>query len=391
MADFSVKVVRINDVLVHPNADRLSLAQIAGWQCVIQKDAYKPGDLAVYIPIDSILPQKIEETLFGTDAKVKLSKSRVRTIKLRGAISQGMLAPCSELGVPEKEGYDCTAQLGITKFEPPPPPANMRSGANPVSKKKKNPNFKEYGGLDNFKHHNRLFQDGEWVVITEKIHGTNFRAGIVPVEINTLLKKVQKALGILKPYEFVYGSNKVQLQHRLDSGSKWKIKLFGWIPIKSVRTLCYQGYYAQSGVGNVYAEAVAKYNLKTRLEEGEVLYGEVYGDGIQGGYTYDCRHGEHKLVVFDLMVNGEYINHDELEMWCAERELECVPVLYRGPFSEKIARELTKGNSVLAPTQKVREGVVIRPEVETKCHIGRKVLKLISDDYLLKEDNTDFH
>jgi hypothetical protein len=45
----------------------------------------------------------------------------------------------------------------------------------------------------------------------------------------------------------------------------------------------------------------------------------------------------------------------------------------------------------MVPEQKVREGVVLRPVVETKCHIGRKVLKLISDDYLLREDNTDFH
>jgi RNA ligase (TIGR02306 family) len=391
MADFSVKVVKINKVEKLENSDRLSVAYIDGWQCVIQRDSYREGDLAIYIPIDSILPQAVEEKLFGADAKIKLSKSRVRTIKIRGAISQGMLAPCAELGVPEQEGYDCTAMLGITKFEPPEPPANMRSGANPVSKKKKNPNFKEYGGLDNFKHHNRLFQDGEPVVITEKIHGTNFRAGIVPVEVNTLLKKVQRALGILKPYEFVYGSNKVQLQHRLDSGSKWKIKLFGWIPIKSVRTLCYQGYYAQSGVGNVYAEAVVKYSLKTRLKEGEVLYGEVYGDGIQKNYAYGCKQGEHKLIVFDLMRDGEYVSHDELVAWCKDRGLDMVPVLYRGPFAEATARDLTKGNSVLEPTQKVREGVVIRPEIETRCHIGRKVLKLISDEYLLKDDNTDFH
>jgi tRNA-binding EMAP/Myf-like protein len=393
MADFKVKVVRINDVVIHPNADRLELAQIDGWQCVIQKAAYKPGDMAVYIPIDSVLPSQIEEKLFGADAKIKLSKSRVRTIKIRGAISQGMLASCSDLGVPEVEGYDCTAMLGISKYEPPEPPANMRSGANSVSKKKKNPNFKEYGGLDNFKHHNTLFQNGEPVVITEKIHGTNFRCGLVPVEVNTLEKKVKKFFGLLDPYEFVYGSNKVQLQDKSPLSAPWYIKALMWVRRHVGGNVFkqYTGFYESRGVGNVYAEAVEKYDLRNKFAPGEVVYGEIYGDGIQKHYSYGCQPGEHKFVVFDLMRNGEYIDHAELILWCKEKGLDIVPVLYEGPYNEAVSKELTKGNSVMVPSQKVREGVVIRSEKETKCHIGRKVLKLISDEYLLKEDNTDFH
>lgn len=369
MTDFKVKVVKINDVFKHPNADKLSICQIDGWQCVTQLDAYKPGDLAIYFPIDSILPETIEAVLFGPDAKIKLNKSRVRTIKIRQVVSQGMLASCDDFGIKPKEGLDVTSMLGITKFEPPEPPASMRGG-NQVSKKKKNSHFKEYGGLDNFKHHNRLFQDGEEVVITEKVHGTNFRCGLLPVEVNTFWKKVKKFFRVLPSHEFVFGSNKVQLQDK-----------------KAAKT----GYYEKQGVGNVYEEAVIKYDMKNKFEKGEVVYGEIYGDGIQKNYAYGCKQGEHKLVIFDLMRNGEYISHDELVEWCKDRELDMVPVLYRGPFSEAKARELTKGNSVFVPSQKVREGVVIRSPLETKCSIGRKVLKLISDDYLLKEDNTDFH
>jgi RNA ligase (TIGR02306 family) len=407
--EFAVKVVAITEVIPHPNADRLDLAQIAGWQCVIQKGAYKPGDLAVYIPIDSILPDEVERKLFGPDSKVKLSKSRVKSIKLRGAISQGMLAPCDELGVPSKEGYDCTKDLGITKYEPVTP--SHLGGGPGVGKKiqKKNPHFKEYGGLDNFKHYPDLFKPGEQVMITEKIHGTNFRFGWVPTATDTPMKRLKKLLGILPEYEFVFGSNKVQLQNRISSKSKWKVKLLSWIPIKSIRTIAYNGYYEQNGVGNVYEEAVKKYGLRELLDHprfrNKVFYGEVYGDSVQKNYNYECGPGERKLIIFDIMVTGKemeetneglqdpngYLDFFYVQELCRSIGLETVPVLYSGPYDAVKAKELTVGNSVLAPKQKVREGVVIKPLLEEKCHIGRKVLKLISDEYYLRDDNTDFH
>jgi RNA ligase (TIGR02306 family) len=277
-----------------------------------------------------------------------------------------MLAPCNDLNVPAIEGYDCTKQLGITKFEPPVE-LSPRSG-NPVSKKKKNPHFKEYGGLDNFKWYPDLFAEGEEVVITEKVHGTNFRAGYVPMHVDTLWKRIKKFFRVLPEFEFVFGSNKVQLQDRK-----------------------YKGYYEKEGAGNVYEEAVENYGLRNKLDNGEVVYGEVYGSSVQKNYMYGCKEGERRFIVFDLMVNGEYVDTDTLIAWCEARKLPVVPLLYRGPFNAAKAKELTLGDSVLEPTQKVREGVVIKPTTETKCHMGRKVLKLISDEYLLKDDNTDFH
>lgn len=383
-SDFAVKVVKIKEVVNHPKADRLSLATINDWQCVIQRDAYKSGDLAIYIPIDSILTPDLEAKLFGPDAKIKLNKSRVRTIKIRGSISQGMLASCQELNIPLKEGYDCTKDLGITKFEPP---VNMSvRGGDPVSKKNKNPHFKEYGGLDNFKNYPDLFKDGEEVVITEKIHGTNFRFGWVPMNADTLWKRVKKWFGYLPEYEFVFGSNRVQLQ-----GKKYK------------------GYYEQKGAGNVYEEAVEKYRLKelTNIPQlrGCVFYGEIYGSSVQKNYMYGCKEGERKLVIFDIMLaspgnrtgdalqdfESGYVNFNVVNSVCAMVNLPVVPILYSGPYNAAQAKALTVGNSVLEPTQRVREGVVIKPTTETKCRIGRKVLKLISDDYLLNDDNTDFH
>jgi RNA ligase (TIGR02306 family) len=409
--EFAVKVVAIKNVLVHPNADRLELAEIAGWQCVIQKGAYKAGDLAVYIPIDSILPDAVERTLFGPDSKIKLHKSRVKTIKIRGAISQGMLAPCGDLGVPATEGYDCTKDLAITKFEPQDTPTHLGGGPN-VGKKvvKKNPHFKEYGGLDNFKHYPELFKAGEPCVIQEKVHGTNFRFGWVPAAADTPLKRIKKMFGLLPRYEFVFGSNKVQLQNRTSSKNKWKVKLLSWIPIKAIRTVAYQGYYEQSGVGNVYEEAVREYGLKELTNKphlmNKIFYGEIYGSSIQKNYNYGCPEGVRKLVCFDVLKVFEpgtepdasggtetgFLHALDAEGLVRSIGLDWVPSLYEGPYvSNEHAKSLTVGNSVMVPSQKVMEGVVVKPIIETKCHIGRKALKLISDEYYLRDDNTDFH
>lgn len=364
MSTLEVKVVKIEAILEHPNAERLEIAQIAGWQCVVGKGQYKTGDLAVYIPIDSILPQEVETKLFGPDAKVKLSKGRVKTIKLRGVISQGMLATFKVLELPTKpEGTDVTEALGITKFEPP----KVHQGVgqmNPVPKKATNPDFRKYTSFEHFKKNNKLFKPEDQVVITEKLHGSNWRAGWVPFCASTTWKKIKKFLRLTPQYEFVYGSHNVQLQDKMT----------------------YNGYYKE----NVYSEMVVKYNIKALLKPGQVVYGEVYGNGIQKGYDYGCKAGERKLALFDLMEFGKYVDWDRLEEFCNTTGLPLVPVLHKGTFDPEQAAQLTVGNSVMVPTQKVREGIVIKSLKEEICYLGRKAVKFVSDEYLLK-DNTDFH
>ncbi len=364
MSSFRVEAVSINDIQIHPNAERLELAVVKGWNCVVQKGRYKPGDLCIYIPIDSVLPADVECKLFPPDSKVKLNGSRVRTIKLRGAISQGLIVDPQALGISKvKAGDDYAAKLGIIKYEPPVS-LSPQSNAQPASKKQCNPNFRKYTSLENAKNYPEVFQAGEQVCVTEKIHGTNFRAGYVPFHADTLWKKLKVLLRVAPKYEFVYGSHNVQLQSKF----LWK------------------GFYDK----NVYAEAVQGYRLPEILKPGEVLYGEVYGDGVQKGYTYGCRTGERKLIAFDLMKDGHWLDTIAFEKWADERQLPRVPVLYRGPFDLQKIRSLTIGDSLLSATQKVREGVVVKPIQETMTYIGRKVLKFISDEYLLK-DQTDFH
>ncbi len=369
MSTLKVEVVRIGKVQKHSNADALDVVEVKGWQVVTQLGVFKEGDLGVYFPIDSILPQEVESKIFGPDSKIKLNKSRVKTIKLRGAISQGLLTPLDlwETAKP-KEGLDLTKALGVTKFEPPL--REFRGSNSNLKPKKKNPNFKEYTDIENYKNYPDVFQLGEPVIATEKIHGTNFRAGWVKYEADSWWKKVKKLFRLTPEWEWVYGSRRVQLQN----------KFF------------YRGYYNN----NVYAAICEKYDLKNKIPKGFVLYGEVYGDGIQKGYTYGCDKGEIKLVAFDLMNtnNGSksYLNHDAFEEYCDIMGIPTVPLVYVGPFHINMLKLLTKGNSNMVLSQKVKEGLVIKPKEETHTMYGRKILKLISDEYLLKvEDTTEFH
>mgnify|MGYP001617660490 CR=1 FL=1 len=121
MSTFKVSIEKVVKVDNHPNADKLDIIQVLGWNLITAKNNFKEGDLCIYFPIDSILSSLVEIKLFGEGSKIKLSNHRIRTIKLRGAISQGLAAKFDlfkdELtGMSLKEGVDLTSKLYINFF-----------------------------------------------------------------------------------------------------------------------------------------------------------------------------------------------------------------------------------------------------------------------------------
>lgn len=366
--DFKVEATRILSLENHPNADRLELAQVKGWQCVVQKGVHKVGDLIVYIPIESILPEVLEALIFGLNSKVRLSNHRVRTIKLRGAISQGLVIERelveARLGYQIEDGDNLTAPLGITKYEPQTPKFQQGTGRH-AKRTYKNPHFREYVDLANFKNYPELFQPEDEVVITEKIHGTNFRAGWVPFVPNTWWRRLQKWLGFAPNWVFVYGSRRVQISEKAG----------------------YDGFYEK----NIYAEAVIKYKLEEVIPKGRLIFGEVYGTSIQKDYDYGLTN-ERRLIVFDVMDSqtGEYLDARESEVAIMRMGLPQVPTLFRGHFGKAPLKMLIEGSSILSSSQKVREGCVIKSVREEHSLIGRKMLKAINPAYLLS-DPTEFH
>ena len=387
MSELKVKVQRIHEIIEHPNADRMELAIIGGsggWQCCVQKGAHAAGDLVIYFPVDSILPADLEAKIFGPDAKVKLSKGRVKTIKLRGAISQGLAVGLDTLygysisyNKPQL-GEDLTKVLGVTKWEPPAA-GSPGSGARRATPRNTNPNFHKYTDIGHLRNYPEALA-GETILGYEKIHGTNFRAGYVPYVPYSRWEKLKHnvmgwILGVKPRWQFVYGSHNVQLQHKRNRNT---------------------GFYHDKMPSDPYERAVEQYRLREILQPGEVVYGEIYGHGIQKNYSYGCGPGEIGMVVIDVQQVGpgkgnRYLDSVELVMWCNENQLDFPPIVYSGPFDMKRIEQACQGPSVLSSTQKVREGVVIRPVKEAAGHMGRMIFKVLNPDYLMAKDNTEYH
>lgn len=126
----SVRV--ISNIQPIPNADKIELVTVDGWNVVVAKDVgHKVGDLVIYCEIDSFLPIREEFEFLRKSSYKKMGDVegfRLRTVKLRGQVSQGLILPMSVLNPPDTniyvtpfEGLDVTEMLDIVKYEPPIP------------------------------------------------------------------------------------------------------------------------------------------------------------------------------------------------------------------------------------------------------------------------------
>lgn len=343
MSTLKAEVVRV-EVAPHPNADRLDLCKVKGWQCVAQKGQYATGDLAVYIPIDSVLPPELVAKL-GIE---KFYSKRIKTLKLRGYISQGMLAPISFLTdampqcgggpltfPPSNEGADVTDLLGIAKYEEPIP-MEMAGKLLPDE-----PGMLRYTDIENIKNHPDIFGPDDLVVAREKIHGSNFRAA----------------------------------------------KLGGKLFVGSHRR------NLARDEGNLYWRAAAMLELDAKLGEGEQVFAEVYGSGVQD-LSYGHASGKIAVAVFDLLQGGRFLSENDLKRACSERFWPMAPLVYEGKFCYL---KMPGASLVAEPKEQgaplIIEGVVIRPAAEewSERLQGRKILKSISDEYLLRKEGTERH
>lgn len=369
---YKVPLTTIVKVEPHSNADRLEIAWVYGFQVIVSKGKYKAGDRVVYIPIDSLLPVWLETILFPEGSKITLHHHRVRQIRIRKVASQGMIIDPQDIASKVNPAYldleqDLAAILEVTKYEPPQRGSGQTKPGTPRNRPLENPRFHKYGGIDNIKWYPTYFDEKE-VIIQEKLHGSNCRASFSKTAANTWLKKIRKFLGLLPAYEYCYGSNNVQLQDRRN----------------------YTGFYGT----DVYGTALANVGAFNRLKPGETIYGELIGPGIQKDYEYG--HKDLHFVLFDVKVelpdgSQEYLNPELAEAFAKERGFDFVPVLYRGIFNAEMAKSLSMGPSVYAPSEKIREGVVIKSRVDYSHESSKRALKLISEDYLADPNNTDNH
>lgn len=352
-------VARIGEIKSIEGADNIELAVIGGWNCIVQKGQYTQGYLAVIATTDAVIPQELSDAMNVTNYLRK--GQRVRTVKLRGVYSECLIIPFNFVPQhkPISEGDDMMEVLGIYKYEPPAVQVQLSSGRK--MKYHQNPNFGIYYKFPNIKNVDGMFNETDEVEVTRKIHGTNARYGIVRKSKLTLWDKVKRFFGDKwVEFEYVYGS------HNVEKGSDS------------------QGFYDT----DVWKTIAEKYNIREKLweffkltkdlyntKEGIIIYGEIYGPGIQKNYDYGLT--EIEYAGFDVTINGEYQATSRSFVIHNVLGLNYVPVLEFNVWSEDLLTKFTFDK--IKGTKIPHEGVVIK-SVDGNRH---KVAKVINPDYLI--------
>lgn len=355
MSTIKVEVTRIDEVRAHPNADALELATIGGWQMCTKKGVYKAGDPVVYFEPGTVLPREVSDRLKVTQylkEQTDVHGNRVLVIhrvRLRGEASFGLIVT-PEPGM--TLGQNVAAHYGAVKFYPP-----VKSSAGDADHD--DPRFPAYTEIENLRSYATVIQEGEEVVATEKIHGTNCRVGFV-------VDRGDPGRHIL------WRAGSKSMRRREPEAEEAKIGNRYWFPL----TLP-----AVEGL------------LRGLHQEGHdraVLYGEVFGPGVQA-YQY----GQTALSfrAFDLLIGDRFAGYDAFREICGRYGVAVAPEIYRGPFSLAAIRKVSEGDSLVGGKQS-REGVVVKPVQERwDAVLGRVILKYIADSYLFgkaaEEDTTD--
>ena len=348
MSSVIADVVEIEAIHPHPNADRLFLARIKGWQAVIRKrddgsPEFAPGERVVFIPPDSTLPREMAErlgVLSYLSERTNFEGTRelvVRRVRLRGEPSFGLVIRPDDPSWPV--GTDVREHYGIGKFRPP---VRFTAGDSEAG----HPLFQKYTDIENLRNFPDVFAPGEAVVASEKIHGTNARIGWVEGKLLAGSHGLQRK----RPEPEAMASNTY------------------WFPatLEPVQSLLEE--------------------LRQQGSPVAILYGEIYGSRVQS--LHYGRHDGLGFAAFDILLGEHYLNYDDFLALCARHGVATVPILARLPFSLERIAELSRGKTTL-PDQHIREGVVVRPVVERfDPRIGRVLLKYLSDDYLLNDKLT---
>lgn len=358
MSKHEVKVVKVENIRVHPNADSLEITDVWGYQCVVGKGKHKVGDLLAFIEPDYTVPLNRAEFAFLDKGKGKL-RERITMRKFRGEPSYGLLiqAPAGS-----QEGDDVMSLLDVERYEPPMGgsgkggPTGFMSGLCETGPEFPVPVY----DLENFKKYHKLFEEGEEVILTEKVHGTNgrfvFAEGKMFCGSRTTWKKAPGVSLGVKTYKNEETGEEIT-REMFTPDSAW------WAALKQ----------------NPWIEAWC------RAHEGVVLYGEVYGPNVQGAqFHYGKNQGEYGFAVFDILDHGRWVDNTRLfdDPAYTDGLVETVKLLYRGPLDKTIVFSLSELDSIY-PNQLVREGVVIKPVQERRdMLLGRIALKNVSDRYL---------
>lgn len=328
------RIVKIDSVRKHPNADTLGLCMVGGWQVVAKLGHFSQGDKAVYVEIDAWVPHELAPYLTSEGSSPKEYKGvkgqKLKTRKIRKELSQGILLLASEFDCLEV-GEDVSAQLNIQKWEPEET-VKMRgelAGTFPAILPKT-----DQERVQNISAETLAEFSQEYWEITEKLEGTS-------------------------------------ASYYLDRDGAFFV--------------CSRNCSLKLDDSHVYGKIAIRHNIEQKMKEHDLfgygIQGEIIGAGVQGN---PYKMGGIDFRVFDVFDtnSGKYLSHSGRIVMIEELGLQHVPVISCGSIPDTMDEilHLAEGKSVIANTE--REGLVFkhlsRPEVSFKA---------VSNKYLLKGDS----
>lgn len=346
---------KVSEIAPIIGADKICHYRVDGWWVVDSVGRYQVNDLAVYIEIDAWCPHELAPFLSkGKEPREYngVKGERLKTVKLRGAVSQGLLLPIpTELNDPTQftEGLDVTELLGIQKWEPPIP-AQLRG--------KIAGNFPSWLRKTDEDRIQNCFKDvsprlNESWVIEEKVDGSSMTVGYRKCDF--ILDKDGQPI----PEEFVVCSRNLSLKLE-DEGNTF------------VRIA------KESGI----QDAMKSYGRNLGIS------GELIGEGVQGN-KYDIK--GHRWLVFNIfdVDTGKYVSAEERQLIIRDlvalgATIEQVPVITAvgtkllDGLSVDDFLEMAEGKSILNPKTE-REGLVFKNQTDPDISF-----KAISNRWLLK-------
>ncbi|MGE3965942.1 MAG: RNA ligase (ATP) [Planctomycetota bacterium] len=329
-----VSIQRIDAIESIADADAIVKARVMGWDVVVKKGEFAVDDPCVFFEIDSVLPDGAPWAEF-----MRPRGFRVKTIRLRGVLSQGLALPVAILdeGVVPAIGADVREQLGVHKYEPPVPLNTGAVGPFPsrVPKTDEIRLQSALGVLEEIR--------GQEFVVTTKLDGTS--------------------LTFFMDEEGVFHAASRNWSLLRGDTAPWKI--------------------------------AERYRLEEKLPRGMAVQGELCGPGIQKN-RLDLRAID--WFVFDAYDVGgrrRYLEHRELLEFCANYDLRTVPIetLVAGDdarsFEHSLERWLELARGEYDGTKNRKEGIVVRPLHVRHSEVlgGRLSFKVINNDFLLKDED----
>ena len=418
MARKLASIVEIESCEPIPDTERLSVATMKGkgWKVVTGRDEYHAGDLAVYFEIDSFLKSDDERYAFLKDRCLKkfVSKSgnvlregiRIKTIKLRGVISQGLLMPLSAF-----VGKEILVRNQLAK-----PEDVVAEDGKPVSQE-------ELAGvyISTLYYLNDIGEEGEAPTIkevevgvdsdlTELLHVEHYDEVKEQLQPQTGSAISADAMGNF-PSAFVPKTDEERIQNLGDwfekmKGRKWQVT------VKADGTSCTIAYSPKidfenpgivcsrnlrlknitaAGVVPLYWQMNQKYNILGKLAEALVggmeyaIQGEVVGPGIQKDRNKESEFMFKCFRIWDI-ANQKFLNPNETVAFCKEFDIPHVEVLKTDfPFFDEIT---TMEDALKFAEGKTKEGNEREGVVLKTCDDGPYAsFKIVSNRYLMKQED----